>query len=326
MNDTLGDYMKELEGAEASRKAVKGKPIIARLDGRSFHTFTRGLAKPFDKDLTMLMRDTTQYLVKETNALIGYTQSDEISLVWYLPEASVSQYLFDGRFQKMNSILAAMATAYFNKNLEKYLQAKKDQLPLFDARVWQVPTLHDAYLALLWREKDAIKNSISMVAQYHFTAKQLNKVTGEEKKKMLRDIQDPWESYASRYRKGSYFMRVTETRALSEEELKNVPEKNRTNELVTRSPVRSVELKDLYLLSEKDLFPQYCVVEIKKAAISELKEGDKIRISGGKDIWNVVVADVTVKYDFQIGYVLVRDDLGAQWDINSLLERRWQFC
>ncbi len=157
MTDNLGDYMKDLEGVETSRRAAKGKPIIARLDGRAFHTFTHGLKRPFDENLTKLMQDTTRYLVEETNALIGYTQSDEITLVWYLSESSTSQYLFDGRYQKMCSILSASATAYFNKNLAKALPSKKDWLPLFDARVWQVPTLRDAYLALLWRENDAIK-------------------------------------------------------------------------------------------------------------------------------------------------------------------------
>jgi tRNA(His) guanylyltransferase len=254
MADTLGDYMKDLEGVEASRRAVKGMPIIARLDGRAFHTFTHGLKRPFDENLTKLMQNTTQYLVEETNALIGYTQSDEITLVWNLPESSASQYLFDGRFQKMCSILSATATAFFNKHLAEALPSKKDWLPLFDARVWQVPTLHDAYLALQWREKDAIKNSITMVALSHFSHNELQNVNGDIKREMLMDIGDPWEGYASCYRKGSYFKRVEERRQLTEEEMAKIPERHRTAELVTRKPVKLVEFPNLSEINEDYLF------------------------------------------------------------------------
>jgi tRNA(His) 5'-end guanylyltransferase len=253
-SDTLGDRMKALESVEGGRKAHKGMPLIARLDGRAFHTFTHGLKRPFDENLTQLMQETTRHLVDTTNALIGYTQSDEITLVWYLSAESTSQYLFDGRYQKMCSILSAIATAFFNKNLEKYLPSKKDALPLFDARVWQVPTLHEAYLALLWRERDAIKNSITMVALSHFPHQQLQNVSGETKKQMLIEIGDPWEEYEACYRKGSYFKRVEEKRALTAEELAAIPEKHRTTDLVTRRPVKQVLLPDLGTLDEGDLF------------------------------------------------------------------------
>lgn len=254
MTDTLGDYMKDLEGVETSRKGVKGKPIIARLDGRAFHTFTRGLKRPFDENLTKLMQETTRYLTDETNAIIGYTQSDEITLIWYLPEKSESQYLFDGRFQKLGSILSSMATGYFNKHLTEYLPSKKDLTPLFDARIWQVSTLRDAYLALLWRENDAIKNSITMVALSHFPHKELQNVNGDIKRSMLMDIGDPWEKYDACYRKGSYFMRVKETRQLTTEELAKIPEEHRITTEVTRHPVKMVELPDMVSVSDKILF------------------------------------------------------------------------
>lgn len=245
MQDKLGDYMKGFESTEASRRAVKGMPLIARLDGRAFHTFTRGLDRPFDSSLTKLMQDTTKFLVEETNALVGYTQSDEITLIWYLPEKSESQYLFDGRYQKLSSILAALATGYFNKHLSDVLPSKANALPLFDARVWQVPTLNDAYLALLWREKDAIKNSITMVALSHFSHKSLQNVNGQVKRQMLKDVGDPWEAYASCYRKGSYFMRVAEERELTSEELSKIPEKHRPVGPVVRQTVKYIALPDL---------------------------------------------------------------------------------
>src|SRR5574343_461038 len=153
LNDTLGDYMKKLEKQlPSASRAEKGKPLIARLDGRAFHSFTRGLQRPFDAALTQLMQETTQRLVKETNALIGYTQSDEITLIWYEAEETPSDYIFGGRCQKLNSILASTATGYFVKRLPELLPEKKHLNPVFDCRVWQVPSIRDAYLALLWRE------------------------------------------------------------------------------------------------------------------------------------------------------------------------------
>lgn len=268
MTDTLGDYMKQLEGEEAGRRAVVGKPLIARLDGRAFHTFTKGLTRPFDERLTLLMQETTQFLVEQTNALIGYTQSDEITLIWYLPEVSrrrgtdepapqASQYLFDGRYQKMCSILSAMATGYFNKNLPGLIPEKLLSLPLFDARVWQVPKLSDARLALLWRENDAIKNSISMVAQSHFSSSALEGVSGEKKKQMLREIGDPWEAYPSYCRRGSYFKRVSETVPLDAETLAKIPEQFRdANKMITRRPVKMIELPLIGEVSEEILFAQ----------------------------------------------------------------------
>jgi tRNA(His) guanylyltransferase len=88
-------------------------PVLARLDGRSFHSFTKGLKRPYDERLTGLMVETTQ-LVQETNARCGYTQSDEITLVW-LAEEWESDIFFAGKLQKMNSILASMTTAFFNR-------------------------------------------------------------------------------------------------------------------------------------------------------------------------------------------------------------------
>jgi tRNA(His) guanylyltransferase len=247
--DTLGDYMKSFEQAETGHRIEKGYPMLARLDGRSFHTFTRGLDRPFDKNLTALMQETTRYLVKETNALIGYTQSDEITLIWYVGADDPQQYMFDGKCKKNCSVLSSMATCFFVKNLSKYLPSKADEFPTFDARVWKVPTLHDAFLALMWRENDAIKNSITMLALSHFSHKSLQGVNGQDKRKMLKEINDPWELYPSENRKGSYFARVTEERFLTNEELQSIPELFRPTEKVKRTSVKQVYFEDMRILN-----------------------------------------------------------------------------
>jgi tRNA(His) 5'-end guanylyltransferase len=240
MVDTLGDYVKGFEKVATGPSIPKGKPMLIRLDGRAFHSFTKGLTKPFDRNLTSLMQATTKYLVHQSNALVGYTQSDEISLVCFIPAESEAEYFFGGRVQKITSLLASMATAYFNKGLSDFLPEKKDSLPLFDARVWEVDSLRDAFLTLLWRERDAIKNSITMVAQYHFGHSKLQGISGKQKREMLHDIGDPWENYDDCFKRGSYFGRVTEKRLLTAEELETIPEKYRPTEPITKSYIKQL--------------------------------------------------------------------------------------
>src|SRR5215212_3282844 len=99
MNDGLGDRMKRYESAEAGRRLMPLLPAVARLDGRAFHAFVKGLTRPFDERLSRLMIETV--------ASVGYTQSDEITLAW-VPAGTDGQVFFDGRVQKMNSVLAAL--------------------------------------------------------------------------------------------------------------------------------------------------------------------------------------------------------------------------
>src|SRR5579859_3955752 len=158
MNDDLGDRMKRYESAEAGRRLMPLVPALARLDGRAFHSFVRGLERPYDRRLSDLMIDTATFLVRETNAVVGYTQSDEITLAWVAEEFE-ARIFFDGRVQKMASVLAALCTAHFNRRLPACLPPEyADRLPVFDCRVWSVPTLEEAANTFVWRERDATMN------------------------------------------------------------------------------------------------------------------------------------------------------------------------
>src|SRR4051812_24474708 len=150
--DGLGDRCKSYELAEAGRRAMRGLPLLARLDGRAFHTFTRDLKRPYEPGMSIAMIEATRYLVQELNALVGYTQSDEITLAWYESSQSLSEYDFDGRFQKLASVLAGMASAKFCQLVREHLPAKANETPHFDCRVWQVPSLDDAADVFVWRE------------------------------------------------------------------------------------------------------------------------------------------------------------------------------
>lgn len=226
MNDDLGDRMKAYEQAEAGRRCMPRLPVLARIDGRGFSKFTSDLERPFDRRLSDLMVETVKYLVRETNAVCGYTQSDEISLAWYTAEPT-SQIVFDGRIQKMTSILAALTTVYFNHRLPDFLPATyAERLPHFDARVWNVPTLEEAANTLLWREFDATKNSISMAARAHFSHKQLDGKHGGEMTAMLRDKGVDWHEYPNFFKRGTYVQRRKSQRRFSTDELEKLPPKH----------------------------------------------------------------------------------------------------
>lgn len=244
MSDTLGDRLKQLEAVEAGRRAPKGLPLMARLDGRSFHTWTRGLRRPYDDALSSLMIKTTKQLVQETHATVGYTQSDEITLCWYVKADSPGEYMFDGKFQKLTSVLASIATAYFNLEGLKHFSLPRS-LATFDCRVWSVPDLRTAYLNFLWRELDATKNAISMAASTYYSPKQLHGKTGAERVEMLAQAGINFEDYPNFFKRGAYVRRVNVWKELTPEELFNIPEQFRPSGLVQRSEVVELDLAPL---------------------------------------------------------------------------------
>ena len=170
-NDDFGDRMKAYEATETKRKFTPMLPIIARIDGRSFSKFTKHFDKPFDNRLTSAMQDTCVMLVEATNASIGYVQSDEITLIFYSDDYD-KPIFFDGRVQKMVSVLAGMATAYFIRNLDRYSKQNYRETtsysayPHFDARVWQVPTKTEA--AKLAGYSDAANEGSKMTNPKHY--------------------------------------------------------------------------------------------------------------------------------------------------------------
>src|SRR5581483_3371034 len=217
--------------------------ICARLDGKGFSKFTKGLKRPFDVGMVRAMVLTTMYLVEETNARVGYTQSDEISLVFY-SDVYDSQVFFNGKIQKMTSVLASMATAKFNSLLEAHLPSKVGLLPVFDCRVWNVPNEVEAANTILWREKDATKNSISMAAQALYSHKELDGKSSSEKQEMLHQKGINWNDYPDYFKRGTFIQRRRYMVALTEEERLRIPEAHRpaAGEKVERSRVIEVSM------------------------------------------------------------------------------------
>ncbi len=234
---------------------MPGLPIMVRLDGKAFHTFTRGLERPYDKRLSDLMVDTTKFLVEQSNACVGYTQSDEISLCLYTDNPNTEPY-FGGRIQKLTSVLSSMATAYFNRNLALAIPEKADKYAYFDCRVWNVPSLVEAANVFVWRELDATKNAVSMAASYYYSATALHgKHTGEMQDMLFLGHGINFNDYPAAFKRGSYVRRVTREVKFSVEELDGLPEKHeaRTNPdlLIERSVVERVELPKITSIANR---------------------------------------------------------------------------
>jgi tRNA(His) guanylyltransferase len=224
-NDSMGDRMKSYENQTCGIRLLPRIPVMARLDGKGFSKFTKGLKRPYDERLSNLMVETTQYLVKETNANCGYTQSDEITLTWY-SDTYESKIYFDGRLFKMLSDLSAMASVYFNRKLAEYLPEKAHLMPRFDCRVWNVPTVEEAANTFLWRELDATKNSISMAAQHYYSHSELHGKDGAAKQEMLFRKGINWNDYPAFFKRGSYIQRKRTLTKFSTEELSKLPDKH----------------------------------------------------------------------------------------------------
>lgn len=244
--EELGDRMKMYEGVEAGRRFMPMLPIIARLDGRAFKSFTKGMARPYDPRMSEAMIKTTEHLVRETNALMGYTQSDEITLVWFEDNLK-SKVWFDGRVQKMVSSIASEGTLAFYEQTCELLPEFKRKRPRLDARIWQVPTLQEGANTFLWREMDATKNSIQMAGRCYYSHKELHKKnSGEIKDLLINEHGVNWNQYPDFFKRGTFIQRRVTSEAFSREELESLPPKHKArfdpNLRIERSQIRAISM------------------------------------------------------------------------------------
>lgn len=198
IRDELGTRMKTFYEAVPDTKLVKRMPVAIRIDGKAFHTFTQGFKRPFDDVLIKTMQETTKYLCQNIQGcVLGYTQSDEITLILVDYQTLTTEAWFDYRVEKLCSIAASMATMVFNKFFEtyageycfdkwdgiskyedgekKYIQALQNAIQkgaMFDARCFNIPKEEVTNL-IYWRQLDASRNSVQMVGQAYFSQDEL---------------------------------------------------------------------------------------------------------------------------------------------------------
>ena len=241
--DSLGDRMKQNYEYVPRTYLTRRAPVIIRLDGKAFHTFTKGMKKPFDKIMMTTMQRTMQFLCKNIQGCVfGYTQSDEITLVLTDYATITTDAWFGYNVQKMTSVAASMATVAFNRffveEVEGYLNDVTDLLgvaqedmarvcaarmvyhdklkhkfwsAMFDARVFSI-SKDEVCNCLIWRQQDATRNSVEAAGQAYFSAKQLHEKTCNMIQEMLWSEKGiNWNDYPTDCKRGSCCYRVTET-------------------------------------------------------------------------------------------------------------------
>lgn len=221
MSDEFGDRMKEYERATESH-LDPALPILVRLDGKRFGTFTQGLARPYDARLSALMVETMDHLMDATGARVGYTQSDEITLV-FLREHPNAQPFLGARVQKLASILAASATVFFNGRLPEAIPEKRYAMPVFDCRVWSVPSPEEAANAVLWRVVDATKNAVSMAARTVASHKMLDRQGQADQREILAARGVDFEAYPPFFKWGTLRRRIKVLRPFTTAEIALLP-------------------------------------------------------------------------------------------------------
>lgn len=242
----LGDYYKELEAAETSDENDTLYPyeaFIIRVDGRAFHTFTRGMAKPFSAVLDECRNAAAEAVLKSLKPTFAYHQSDEISYVWDQVEAPATEHPFNGRKDKLLTLVASLTSTAFAL---KYAQLTGDfsKTPHFDGRVAarfsNRTAFADAVRCVQWRENDALRNSMQMYGQSLFSHKELNKKSVGNIYDMAKEKGWDWFAAAPEFRRGTYVTLGHEDRVITEEQRLLIPEKHRpaAGSIVTRAAVK----------------------------------------------------------------------------------------
>jgi tRNA(His) guanylyltransferase len=230
--DSLGDRMKSYYESRFRFMLQRRTNFIIRIDGKAFHTYTRGLEKPFDGGLMRDMAETTRFLCENIQgAKFGYTQSDEISiLVTDYDDLSTSAW-FDNNLQKMCSISASLTTAKFNqlrvqrayRNIETdpmehgltaydmcISEALNTKLAMFDSRIFAITEPEEVVNYFIWRQQDATRNSVSMAAQSMFSHKQLQGESGSSMQEMMHEEKGVnWNDYPTICKRGTSVWKKT---------------------------------------------------------------------------------------------------------------------
>ena len=228
--DEIGKRMKNYYEAIPKTKLMRRCPVVIRLDGKSFHSFTKRFEKPFDNVLIQSMQDTMEYLCKNIQGcVLGYHQSDEISLLLIDFKTLNSEAYFDYEVQKLCSVISSMATLAFNKafknNVSKFekvldyaFEVESEECSelhklystyveaiekgaMFDCRVFNIPK-EEVTNYFYWRQIDCIRNSINMVGQSYFSHKELQHKSCNMINSMLLEKGVDWNGLGTHLKRG----------------------------------------------------------------------------------------------------------------------------
>lgn len=204
MKDELGNRMKDNYESRSKIKLLRKTPVIIRLDGKAFHSLK--LEKPFDDRFKHVMVETAKYLFDNVQGCkFAYTQSDEISLLLLDDDNLNTDAWFDWNVQKLTSVSASMASVVFNNHGWNTIGVSH---ALFDSRAFNIPD-HEVLNYFRWRYMDWVRNSVSMLAQAHYSHKELHKKSQSDMHEMLHEkginwanLDPSWKNGTMIYRKG----------------------------------------------------------------------------------------------------------------------------
>lgn len=186
--DSLGDRMKKYEDVNRI-KLMRRTPAIIRLDGKAFHTWTKGLDRPHDDTFIAIMANTMKFVCENVQgAVFGYCQSDEISILLRDYDNLTTDAWFDGNVQKMVSVSASLATGIFNKLAADAFEDKP--LAFFDSRVFSLPK-DEVVNYFIWRQNDAVRNSIRSVATHYLGHKKCHGLNNQQVQDLLMQLDVP---------------------------------------------------------------------------------------------------------------------------------------
>ena len=227
IKDSLGDRMKNYYENAYRMYLTRRTPVIIRIDGCHFHTFTRGMKKPYDMVLKKAMWNTAIYLCEHIqNARLAYVQSDEISILLVDYNKFTTSAWFDNNIQKMASVSASMATMAFNKSFVEesedasqypswYLSEKEFRMyrekwdsATFDSRVFNIPE-SEVCNYFIWRQQDATRNSIETLGRCYFSQKELNGVNCNGiQDKLMTEKEVNWNDAPVFFKRGACVKRI----------------------------------------------------------------------------------------------------------------------
>lgn len=198
---TLGERMKKYE-VVSKTSLMQKTPVIIRVDGKAFHTYTRRFNKPLDTHLADAMQAAMLYLCETIQGCVfGYTQSDEISLVLTDYKSYESCGWFDYEIQKLCSVCASMTTMKFNQFIQKTEGHANDGTALFDARAFNL-LVDEVCNYLIWRQQDCERNALGSFARAFYSHKQLEGKKHPDLVAMLQEKDISWENMSHDYKRG----------------------------------------------------------------------------------------------------------------------------
>ena len=199
MNDSLGDRMKRYEAA-ASHTLIPRTPVMIRVDGRAFHTFTRNCVKPFDPVILSTMVFAAQRTAADMAGFrLAYVQSDEATFLIDDLASLQSQPWFGNKAHKLVSLSASLFTAAFNRAWSG------TELATFDSRAFSIPR-EDAPNAFVWRQRDWERNSLQMLAQARFPHAELQGKSHAEIHDMLHARGVSWARLTGQLKNGTFVL------------------------------------------------------------------------------------------------------------------------